>query len=179
MRTRENFCSAAIGRVLHGRPLRDALGVAGKVHGRPDSIGGRQWPPPRCADGNSRITACALVAGMVSGSAGSGRRAIGLVRLEYGERRWAAMRRMRVWWMAGVGLVVLVWAVIGASGARSGAPVLAGSRAPITPIEHLIVIFQENSSFDRAFATYPNAANPPGQPRFVARLETPSVNGLS
>ena len=47
------------------------------------------------------------------------------------------------------------------------------------PIEHLVVIFQENISFDHYFATYPVAANPPGEPRFVAKPGTPTVNGLS
>jgi phospholipase C len=48
-----------------------------------------------------------------------------------------------------------------------------------TPIKHLVVIFQENVSFDHYFATYPNAANPSGEPRFVAAPGTPSVNGLT
>jgi phospholipase C len=47
------------------------------------------------------------------------------------------------------------------------------------PIEHLVIIFQENESFDHYFATYPVATNPPGEPRFVARPGTPSVNGLT
>ena len=38
-----------------------------------------------------------------------------------------------------------------------------------TPIKHLVVIFQENVSFDHYFATYPVAANPSGEPRFIAR----------
>jgi phospholipase C len=50
---------------------------------------------------------------------------------------------------------------------------------PQTPIEHLVVIFQENHSFDSYFATYPVALNPPGQPQFQARPGTPSVNGLT
>ena len=29
-----------------------------------------------------------------------------------------------------------------------------------TPIKHLVVIFQENVSFDHYFATYPHATNP-------------------
>ena len=33
-----------------------------------------------------------------------------------------------------------------------------------TPIKHLVVIFQENVSFDHYFGTYPNAANTDGQP---------------
>jgi len=55
----------------------------------------------------------------------------------------------------------------------------ASARAETTPIRHLVVIFQENVSFDHYFATYPNAANPVGEPRFVARKDTPSVNGLT
>ncbi len=35
-----------------------------------------------------------------------------------------------------------------------------------TPIKHLVVIFQENVSFDHYFGTYPNAANPSGEPKF-------------
>ena len=38
-------------------------------------------------------------------------------------------------------------------------------RSPERRIEHLVVIFQENHSFDAFFGTYPVAANPPGQPR--------------
>ncbi|MBV9582358.1 MAG: alkaline phosphatase family protein [Chloroflexi bacterium] len=48
-----------------------------------------------------------------------------------------------------------------------------------TPIKHVVVLFQENISFDHYFATYPNATNAGGEPRFVARHDTPSVNGLS
>lgn len=47
------------------------------------------------------------------------------------------------------------------------------------PIQHLVVIFQENVSFDHYFGTYPNATNPQGEPVFVARPGTPTVNGLS
>ena len=47
-----------------------------------------------------------------------------------------------------------------------------------TPIEHLVVIFQENASFDHYFGTYPQAANPPGDPPFVPRPYTPTVNNL-
>jgi len=48
-----------------------------------------------------------------------------------------------------------------------------------TPITHLVVIFQENVSFDHYFATYPHAANPAGEPAFTASSATPSINGLS
>ena len=47
-----------------------------------------------------------------------------------------------------------------------------------TPIKHLVVIFQENVSFDHYFGTYPNATNQDGS-AFTAAAGTPSVNGLS
>ena len=47
-----------------------------------------------------------------------------------------------------------------------------------TPIKHLVVIFQENVSFDHYFGTYPYAQNPKGEPRFFASPNTPTVNGL-
>jgi phospholipase C len=55
----------------------------------------------------------------------------------------------------------------------------AYAQAPSTPIKHLIVIFQENVSFDHYFGTYPNAANHAGEPPFQAKPNTPSVNGLT
>ena len=48
-----------------------------------------------------------------------------------------------------------------------------------TPIKHLVVIFQENVSFDHYFGTYPNAANPHGEPKFFPAPNTPTVDGLS
>src|SRR5690349_20779182 len=60
---------------------------------------------------------------------------------------------------------------------------LAGATAraagTATPVRHLIVVFQENVSFDHYFATYPNAANPPGEPAFHAAPGTPTVIGLT
>jgi len=50
---------------------------------------------------------------------------------------------------------------------------------PSTPIKHLVIIFQENVSFDHYFGTYPTALNPLGQPPFHPFPNTPSVNGLS
>jgi phospholipase C len=45
-------------------------------------------------------------------------------------------------------------------------------------IKHVVIIFQENASFDHYFATYPDAKNTDGT-RFVARANTPTVNGLT
>lgn len=58
---------------------------------------------------------------------------------------------------------------------------LAGNAAaaPTTPIKHLILIFDENNSFDHYFGTYPNALNPDGEPTFTAKPGTPSINGLT
>jgi phospholipase C len=48
-----------------------------------------------------------------------------------------------------------------------------------TPIKHLVVIFQENISFDHYFGTYPDADNPSGEVQFKAKANTPSVSGLT
>ena len=66
-------------------------------------------------------------------------------------------------------------AAVGASVASASTP--AGSAAR-TPIKHLVVLFQENVSFDHYFGTYPNAANTDGSP-FHAKRGTPRVNGLT
>ncbi len=55
----------------------------------------------------------------------------------------------------------------------------AQSTPTSTPIKHIVVIFQENVSFDHYFGTYPHAANLAGEPPFHALGNTPTVNGLS
>jgi phospholipase C len=47
-----------------------------------------------------------------------------------------------------------------------------------TPIKHLVVIFNENRSFDHYFGTYPNATNQPGEPVFKAAHKTPAANNF-
>jgi phospholipase C len=54
-----------------------------------------------------------------------------------------------------------------------------GDGQTATPIKHLVVIFQENISFDHYFGTYPYAANLKGEPAFYAKPGTPAVNGLT
>jgi phospholipase C len=61
-----------------------------------------------------------------------------------------------------------------AADAAAGISAISTSATTITPIKHLIIIFQENISFDHYFGTYLHAANPPGQPNFI-----PSVNNRS
>ncbi|QXJ20309.1 alkaline phosphatase family protein [Actinomadura graeca] len=51
-------------------------------------------------------------------------------------------------------------------------------RGPRTPIEHVVVIFGENISFDHYFGTYPKAANTDGT-RFAPARHTPRVDGLT
>jgi phospholipase C len=47
-----------------------------------------------------------------------------------------------------------------------------------TPIKHLVIIYDENVSFDHYFGSYPSAANPTGEPAFAAAPGTPTVNNL-
>ena len=73
-------------------------------------------------------------------------------------------------------LVLSVW--LSASMANPAA--LQAQSTTLTPIKHVVVIFQENVSFDHYFATYPVAANTTaGEPVFTASPNTPSVNGLT
>jgi phospholipase C len=76
------------------------------------------------------------------------------------------------------GLILPAWfsTIFGAPGILH-----AQSQPPTTtPIKHVVVIFQENVSFDHYFATYPAATNnAAGEPVFIPAPNTPSVNGLS
>ena len=74
-------------------------------------------------------------------------------------------------------LISLVFASSSASAASANTGRNTGSTT--TPIQHVVVIFQENVSFDHYFGTYPVATNPSGEPAFSARPGTPSVNGLT
>jgi phospholipase C len=54
-----------------------------------------------------------------------------------------------------------------------------GGPQTTTPIKHIVVIFQENVSFDHYFATYPYAQNTTaGEPKFFPLPGTPTVNNL-
>jgi phospholipase C len=46
------------------------------------------------------------------------------------------------------------------------------------PIRHIVVIFDENISFDHYFGTYPHALNPAEEPFFEADPGTPTANTL-
>jgi phospholipase C len=76
-------------------------------------------------------------------------------------------------------LVAGVFGVTGLLARNAAAASRSNGGATTTPIKHLVVIFQENVSFDHYFGTYPNATNPAGEPQFHASPNTPSVNGLT
>ncbi len=78
--------------------------------------------------------------------------------------------------------LAVVLAACGCSGsiaATSTPQVTADTLATATPIKHLVVIYNENVSFDHYFGTYPKAINPIGSPHFSAVAGTPAVNGLA
>src|SRR5262245_53240090 len=83
-------------------------------------------------------------------------------------------RRRQIAATAAVAVASLGVALALPSGTSAAAPPVRTA----TPIQHLVVIFQENVSFDHYFGTYPNATNADGQP-FAAKPGTPSINGLS
>jgi len=81
-----------------------------------------------------------------------------------------------------IALATLLVVMAAGAGSRAGeSPDTLAQPEPgtQTPIKHLVVIFQENVSFDHYFATYPRALNPAGSPRFDARPGTPAINGLN
>jgi len=77
-------------------------------------------------------------------------------------------------------VLALVTALTTALG-PSVAPAFAASQPASNkmPIQHIVVLFNENISFDHYFGTYPTALNPKGEPQFHAKPGTPTVNGLS
>jgi phospholipase C len=80
---------------------------------------------------------------------------------------------------SGATAVVAGAAILGISLSSAASPTTAALPTPTTPIEHVVVLFPENISFDHYFGTYPEAANEPGEPAFKALPGTPAVNGLS
>src|SRR5579884_1597382 len=86
-------------------------------------------------------------------------------------------RRRLTRWSALVGAAALA---VGAGtstawGAQVGSAHRGGAVRTETTIKHLVVIFDENISFDHYFGTYPNAANTDGT-KFTAAKNTPKAN---
>jgi phospholipase C len=101
-------------------------------------------------------------------------------------------KRLRLTIAVAAAAALAVGVAIGATAASaSSTPKFAGYHTPspvsasfyrdtnrtATPIKHLVVIFDENVSFDHYFGTYPYAANTDGT-KFVAKPGTPTVDGL-
>jgi phospholipase C len=68
---------------------------------------------------------------------------------------------------------------MGCGNSSSVSPSPVPTPTPAVNIHHIVVIFEENVSFDHYFGTYPNALNLPGETPFTALPGTPAVDGLS
>jgi len=69
---------------------------------------------------------------------------------------------------------------VAASNAKNKTSAVTADTLPTkTPIKHLIVVFNENRSFDHYFGTYPNALNVEGEPVFEpAKTTQRDINNL-
>jgi phospholipase C len=93
-----------------------------------------------------------------------------------GTRRTPGARRRVARWGALAAAVAL--AAAGGTAPAIAAPAHGGhGGGTTTPIKHLVVIYDENVSFDHYFGTYPVAANTDGT-RFIAAKHTPKANNL-
>jgi phospholipase C len=105
---------------------------------------------------------------------------------------WSKRKRLRPYFAVAAAVTVAAGAAAGATAANASTSVdrsFPGYHTPgtvsqtlyrgstSTPIKHLVVLFDENESFDHYFGTYPSAANTDGTP-FKAKPGTPTVNGL-
>ena len=77
-----------------------------------------------------------------------------------------------------LGLAVTLITIAAGCGGGDSNPATPSANT-VTPIKHVVVIFNENISFDHYFGTYPVAANLPGEQPFTALPGTPSVNGFT
>ena len=106
-----------------------------------------------------------------------------------GPARTGRKNRVRYYAAIAATAVTSVGVAVGATATSAGAAPAAARSAAVpagsvyhapptaTPIKHLVVIFQENVSFDHYFGTYPYAPNTDGNP-FHPKPGTPTVNGL-
>jgi phospholipase C len=83
----------------------------------------------------------------------------------------------RIRWILPFLVAGIAAAAVAATAASSHANPPAGG-GTATPIKHVVVIFQENVSFDHYFGTYPFATNTDGN-TFTPAKGTPAVNGLN
>jgi phospholipase C len=107
---------------------------------------------------------------------------------------WSRRKRLRPYLAVAAAVTLAAGAAAGATAASASTSVshafagyttpatvsqtlYKGGTATNTPIKHLVVIFDENESFDHYFGTYPYAANTDGT-KFTAAKGTKDVNGL-
>ncbi len=105
---------------------------------------------------------------------------------------WSRRSRLRPYLVATAAVALAAGAAAGATAANASTSVnraFAGYTTPSTvsttlyrgststPIKHVVVLFDENESFDHYFGTYPYATNTDGT-KFTAKPGTPTVNGL-
>jgi phospholipase C len=86
-------------------------------------------------------------------------------------------RTVAIGGLAVVAVAGLVAATTLSSSAATPKPIADHSGATATPIKHVVVIFDENISYDHYFGTYPKAANTDGT-TFKASRKTPFNNNL-
>src|SRR6478735_8894723 len=100
------------------------------------------------------------------------------------------LTRKRIATAAGATALAASALTAGLAGLGAGpATAVENPAATTTPIKHVVVIFQENVSFDHYFATYPKAANTGGETQqgtdtpaatFTAAKDTPNdINNLA
>jgi phospholipase C len=105
---------------------------------------------------------------------------------------WSKRKRLRPYLAVAAAVALGAGAAAGATAASASTSVsraFTGYKTPglvsqtlyrgstSTPIKHLVVLFDENVSFDHYFGTYPYATNTDGT-TFAAKPGTPTVNGL-
>jgi phospholipase C len=91
-----------------------------------------------------------------------------------------AFANLRRWMASLLTMIIALGPSVTPASASSAKPETKhAASATATPIQHLVVIFNENISFDHYFGTYPDALNPAGEPKFKAAADTPTVNGLN
>ena len=76
-------------------------------------------------------------------------------------------------------MLALLTALTTALGPSVSPAFAASEHSDKTPIQHLVVIFNENISFDHYFGTYPVALNPTENHSSMPKPGTPTVNGLT
>jgi phospholipase C len=89
------------------------------------------------------------------------------------------MNSSRLRWAAATAIAVAGVAALGVSApAAFAASTVDNSNNTTTPIKHVVVIFDENVSFDHYFGSYPNASNADGTP-FTPAAGTPVPNNYT